>query len=88
LILAHAGELPAFTRNTGNIALLAVAAEAGLISHELAEQVRAAYRDYRKLQHAARLNESGKVEVNDRLRAHYQQAQQLWRQVFGPYSLG
>ena len=88
LILAHAGELPAFTRNTGNIALLAVAAEAGLISHELAEQVRAAYRDYRKLQHAARLNESGKVEVNDRLRAHYQQAQQLWRQVFGPDSLG
>lgn len=83
LILAHAGQLPAFTRNTGNIALLAVAAEAGLISPELAEQGRAAYRHYRKLQHAARLNESSKVEVNETLRQHYRQAQALWQQVFG-----
>ncbi|NWK79276.1 bifunctional [glutamate--ammonia ligase]-adenylyl-L-tyrosine phosphorylase/[glutamate--ammonia-ligase] adenylyltransferase [Aquitalea sp. LB_tupeE] len=87
LILAHARQLPAFTGNTGNIALLAVAADAGLISHELAEQGRSAYRYYRKLQHAARLNESSKVEVNDTLRQHYRQAQTLWLQVFGADSL-
>jgi glutamate-ammonia-ligase adenylyltransferase len=83
LILAHARQLPAFTGNTGNIALLAVAAEAGLVSHELAEQGRGAYRYYRKLQHAARLNESSKVEVNDTLRQHYRQTQALWLQVLG-----
>ena len=87
LILAHARQLPAFTGNTGNIALLAVAAEAGLVSHELAEQGRGAYRYYRKLQHAARLNESSKVEVNDTLRQHYRQTQALWLQVFGADSL-
>ena len=87
LILAHARQLPAFTGNTGNIALLAVAAEAGLVSHALAEQGRSAYRYYRKLQHAARLNESSKVEVNDTLRQHYQQTQALWLQVFGADSL-
>jgi glutamate-ammonia-ligase adenylyltransferase len=86
----HSGpcrQLPAFTGNTGNIALLAVAAEAGLVSHELAEQGRGAYRYYRKLQHAARLNESSKVEVNDTLRQHYRQTQALWLQVFGADSL-
>ena len=82
LILAHADQLPVLTRNTGNIALLAVAADAGLISVELADQARVAYRHYRKLQHAARLNESSKVEVDATLRMHYQQAQALWQQVF------
>ncbi|OHX14788.1 bifunctional glutamine synthetase adenylyltransferase/deadenyltransferase [Chromobacterium sphagni] len=82
LILAHASRLPAFTGNTGNIALLAVAAGAGLIDRQLAEDARAAYRLYRRLQHAARLNDKQKVEVDDALRDAYSRGCQLWQQVF------
>nr|WP_199066149.1 bifunctional [glutamate--ammonia ligase]-adenylyl-L-tyrosine phosphorylase/[glutamate--ammonia-ligase] adenylyltransferase [Chromobacterium sp. ASV5] len=82
LILAHAGALPAFTGNTGNIALLAVAAEAGLINPELAEAARVAYRHYRRLQHAARLNASAQVEVDEALLSHYRACVRLWNQVF------
>ena len=57
LILAHAHEYPEFTANTGTIALLRVAAERGLIPHELAEKSRDAYRELRRLQHASRLND-------------------------------
>ena len=44
------------TGNHGNIALLKIAAELGLIPADLAESVRNAYRDYRRMQHALRLN--------------------------------
>ncbi|HJV07804.1 MAG TPA: bifunctional [glutamate--ammonia ligase]-adenylyl-L-tyrosine phosphorylase/[glutamate--ammonia-ligase] adenylyltransferase [Chromobacteriaceae bacterium] len=82
LILGHAHQLPAFTRNTGNIALLAVAAEAGLIPTRLAEAARESYRHYRKLQHAARLNESKTIELSPELLAHYQLCRELWQLVF------
>ncbi|OQS49576.1 bifunctional [glutamate--ammonia ligase]-adenylyl-L-tyrosine phosphorylase/[glutamate--ammonia-ligase] adenylyltransferase [Chromobacterium violaceum] len=82
LILAHAKTLPALTGNTGNIALLAVAAEAGLIDRRLAEDARAAYRLYRRLQHSARLNDRKTVEVDESLRTAYARGRELWRQVF------
>ncbi|MGC0154116.1 bifunctional [glutamate--ammonia ligase]-adenylyl-L-tyrosine phosphorylase/[glutamate--ammonia-ligase] adenylyltransferase [Chromobacterium vaccinii] len=82
LILAHARALPALTGNTGNIALLAVAADAGLIDRQLADDARAAYRQYRRLQHAARLNERAAVEVDEALRGAYRRGRQLWQQVF------
>jgi glutamate-ammonia-ligase adenylyltransferase len=83
LILAHAHRLPELTQNSGNIALLAVAAEDGLIDPELAEAGRAAYRYFRKQQHTARLTGSGQVEVDVVLLAHYGQVRALWQQVFG-----
>jgi len=82
LILAHAKTLPALTGNTGNIALLAVAADAGLIDRQLAEDARAAYRLYRRLQHAARLNDKKAVDVDEPLRVAYARGRELWRQVF------
>ncbi|QEL55537.1 bifunctional [glutamate--ammonia ligase]-adenylyl-L-tyrosine phosphorylase/[glutamate--ammonia-ligase] adenylyltransferase [Chromobacterium paludis] len=82
LILAHAHHLPALTGNTGNIALLAVGAAAGLIDGELADATRDAYRLYRRLQHAARLNDRKMVEVDAALRAAYAQGRKLWQQVF------
>lgn len=82
LILAHAKSLPALTGNTGNIALLAVAADAGLIDPQLAEDARAAYRLYRRLQHAARLNDKKTVDVDEPLRVAYARGRELWRQVF------
>ena len=83
LILAHAAAIPALTGNTGTIALLGVAAETGLISRHHAEEARSAYRHYRKLQHAARLNEHGTVEVDDTLRHYYREVSSLWQAVFG-----
>lgn len=83
LILAHAHRLPELTQNSGNIALLAVAAEDGLIDPELAEAGRAAYRYQRKQQHTSRLTGTGQVEVDVVLLSHYGQVQALWQQVFG-----
>src|SRR4029434_8616280 len=51
LILAHAHTHAALTRNAGNIALLGVAAELGLVPSGLAHDVANAYREYRRLQH-------------------------------------
>ncbi|MBI2306676.1 MAG: bifunctional [glutamate--ammonia ligase]-adenylyl-L-tyrosine phosphorylase/[glutamate--ammonia-ligase] adenylyltransferase [Rhodocyclales bacterium] len=63
LILAHAHGHPELTQNLGNIALLGMAAGLGLIPAELADPVRNAYREYRRMQHAERLNGSGKARV-------------------------
>jgi len=82
LILAHAHHLPQFCANTGTIALLAEAATAGLIPPELAQHARKAYRHYRRLQHAARLNELYRTEVTPELEEHYRQAQALWQYLF------
>src|SRR6267378_341616 len=45
LVLARAHEFPALTKNLGNIALLGMAAELGLLPKELAERSRVAYRE-------------------------------------------
>jgi glutamate-ammonia-ligase adenylyltransferase len=56
LVLAHAHRHPALTANVGNLALLKLAAELGLIPDGLAEQVRSLYRTLRQTQHRMRLN--------------------------------
>ena len=82
LILGHAHDHPELTGNLGNIALLGIAAELGLIPRPLAEEVREAYREYRRLQHALRLNgQKSRVEpglVEDRIAA----VRKLWDTVF------
>ncbi len=83
LVLGHAHHHPQLTANLGNIALLKMAGELGLIPVELAETVRNAYRDYRRMQHLARLNNrKARVspdEVADRIVA----VRTLWHAVFG-----
>ncbi|GAB3247490.1 bifunctional [glutamate--ammonia ligase]-adenylyl-L-tyrosine phosphorylase/[glutamate--ammonia-ligase] adenylyltransferase [Chitinimonas naiadis] len=56
LVLAYAHRLPELLANSGNIALLKAAAEAGLIPANLAQDAQEAYRQLRNLQHKARLN--------------------------------
>jgi glutamate-ammonia-ligase adenylyltransferase len=56
LVLAHSHRFPDLTKNLGNIALLKMAADAGLIEKELSEKARNAYREYRRTQHMLRLN--------------------------------
>jgi glutamate-ammonia-ligase adenylyltransferase len=55
LVLGYASQFPQLTGNIGNIALLKLAGELGLVPAELATQVRTAYREYRRLQHRFRL---------------------------------
>jgi len=56
LVLAHAQTHPGLTRNAGNIALLRLAGELGLIGETAAQQVAALYRELRRMQHQMRLN--------------------------------
>ncbi len=83
LILAHACDHPRLTGNLGNIALLRIAAECGLIPADLAVTVGDAYREYRRLQHLRRLN-----NLDSRVDAATHQARiaavrALWKHVFG-----
>jgi glutamate-ammonia-ligase adenylyltransferase len=56
LVLGHAHAHPGLCANLGNIALLGLAGELGLIPQALADPVRDTYREFRRLQHALRLN--------------------------------
>ena len=83
LILAHAHQYPQLTGNLGNIALLRIAAECGLIPAALADTVRDAYREYRRLQHLRRLN-----NLDSRIDAaphagRIAAVRALWQHVFG-----
>lgn len=84
LVLAFAATCPQLVENVGNIALLQRAADAGLIEEKLAEQCRAAYRHYRRLQHAQRLNEqqAATEAPTTELQAHLTAVQQLWISIF------
>ena len=84
LVLGHAHAHPALTRNAGNIALLQIAADAGLIDAGRARDVAAAYRDFRRVQHAQRMAGASQVRVDPApyaaQRAH---VDALWSAVFG-----
>jgi len=56
LVLAYAHQYPQLSANVGNLALLKLAGELGLIPVELGEQVRLLYRNLRQTQHRMRLN--------------------------------
>ena len=63
LVLAHAHQHPELTENIGNIALLALLANLGVIEKAQAEAVAHAYRELRKKQHALRLQGHSKAQV-------------------------
>ena len=71
LVLGFAAKFPDLTGNLGNIALLKMSAEHGLVPMDLAEKARGAYREYRRLQHALRLNGAQYARVpREQVRAH------------------
>jgi [glutamine synthetase] adenylyltransferase / [glutamine synthetase]-adenylyl-L-tyrosine phosphorylase len=84
LVLAHSRKHYELTGNLGNIALLHMAGALGLIPAEHAHRVADAYREYRRLQHALRLNgaEFARVEPA-RVAQHIEATRALWRAVFG-----
>jgi len=82
--LAHAHRHPALTRNAGNIALLGMGAELGLLPSALASEVADAYRLYRRLQHQIRLTGAAHARVAPQaLAAPRAAVAALWKHVFG-----
>jgi glutamate-ammonia-ligase adenylyltransferase len=82
LVLAHAEKFADLTKNLGNIALLKISADHGLIPPELAERCRSAYREFRRLQHALRLNGAGYARVPPgHVAAHVAAVQELWKLI-------
>jgi len=57
LVLLHTAAHPALADNVGNIALLQRAEKAGLLPAGVGESAANAYREMRRVQHRARLNE-------------------------------
>ena len=84
LVLAHAHRHPGLTRNAGNIALLGMGAELGLLPLALARGAADAYRLYRRLQHQIRLTGAAHARVDPAaLAAPRAGVAALWRHVFG-----
>jgi glutamate-ammonia-ligase adenylyltransferase len=83
LVLRHAPVHPQLTGNLGNIALLRMAGEAGLISADQARQAGDAYRALRDAQHKRRLQGEDKARVpQDKLVTERNAVQTLWKTVF------
>ncbi|HUW37554.1 MAG TPA: bifunctional [glutamate--ammonia ligase]-adenylyl-L-tyrosine phosphorylase/[glutamate--ammonia-ligase] adenylyltransferase [Rhodocyclaceae bacterium] len=83
LVLGHAGEHPELVANLGNIALLRIAGGLGLIPPALAASVGDAYREYRRTQHAQRLNSLPGRVARESVASRVAAVRELWRTVFG-----
>jgi glutamate-ammonia-ligase adenylyltransferase len=82
LILSYAHEHGELTKNLGNIALLRMAAELGLVRADLAEQARNAYREFRRLQHRLRLNGAQYARVASAdVAQHVAAVRELWNVI-------
>jgi glutamate-ammonia-ligase adenylyltransferase len=87
LVLAHARRHAELTGNLGNIALLGIAAALALIPRDLADACRNAYREFRRLQHALRLNGAPFARVPPaQVAAHADAVRRLWSAVFSAYA--
>ncbi|MFC5550812.1 bifunctional [glutamate--ammonia ligase]-adenylyl-L-tyrosine phosphorylase/[glutamate--ammonia-ligase] adenylyltransferase [Massilia aerilata] len=84
LVLRHSFEHPQLTANKGNITLLRMFGELGLIDQALAQGAADAYRLMRKLQHQVRLQGQEQARVDPVLVAsHAEVVVRLWRACFG-----
>ncbi|KPK08513.1 MAG: glutamine-synthetase adenylyltransferase [Betaproteobacteria bacterium SG8_39] len=87
LVLAHAHAHPELVGNLGNIALLGIAGGLGLIPTALAAQCQDAYRDFRRRQHALRLEGAQYARVPlETVAAQVNAVRELWATVFGAYA--
>ncbi|HEX7387829.1 MAG TPA: bifunctional [glutamate--ammonia ligase]-adenylyl-L-tyrosine phosphorylase/[glutamate--ammonia-ligase] adenylyltransferase [Castellaniella sp.] len=84
LVLTQSIHHPELLNNLGNIALLGLAARAGLIPEDLATQAADAYRVLRRRQHALRLQGAEKARVpQSELQPERTAVHALWRHVLG-----
>lgn len=81
LVLAYAHQYPQLAGNRGNLALLKLAAELGLITEALSFKTRELYRILRQAQHRMRLNDVSPCRI-----AHSEidisASRQLWAELF------
>ena len=82
LVLMHACAHPEMADNVGNIALLQRAEVAGLLSKDVGVKASAAYRELRRVQHKARLNEAPTQVPKAELQEERDAILTLWQAVF------
>jgi glutamate-ammonia-ligase adenylyltransferase len=83
LVLAHAGAHAELLDNVGNIALLHRAESAGLLGAGIGSAAADAYRELRRAQHRARLDEQPTQVEPQALAAQRDAVLALWRAVLG-----
>ena len=83
LVLAHSREHPELQPDVGNIALLQRAEAAGLLRAGVGVAAANAYRDLRRAQHLARLDERAPRVPLQELASQRAAVLELWRLVFG-----
>jgi glutamate-ammonia-ligase adenylyltransferase len=82
LVLMHACAHPELADNVGNIALLQRAEVSGLLSKEVGVKASAAYRELRRVQHKARLNEAPTQVPQAEVQMERDAILKLWQAVF------
>lgn len=82
LVLAHARAHPELLANKGNIALLQLAQAAGLLPAPMGERAADAYRELRRFQHKARLDEQPTQMPLGQMGAAQTAILALWQWVF------
>ena len=83
LVLSRSGEHPQLIGNVGNIALLQRAEQVGLLPAGVGQAAAYAYRELRRIQHKARLDEaSGQIDPQ-RAAPQRDAVLALWQAVFG-----
>ena len=83
LVLSQSCSHPELIPNVGNIALLQRAEAAGLLPAGVGQAAASAYRELRRHQHHARLNEEATQVPADQLITERDAILALWRHVFG-----
>lgn len=83
LVLAHSAEHPGLRPNLGNIALLQRAEAAGLLPAGVGVAAANAYRDLRRVQHEARLNEAPTELAAEALQPQQAAIRAAWDAVLG-----
>jgi len=82
LVLSESARHPELIANVGNISLLQRAEAAGLVPHNVGQRAAAAYRELRRVQHHARLNEEPTQVSPPALQAECDAIRQLWISTF------
>jgi len=86
LVLAHAATYRGLQDNMGNIGLLLLAEQVGLLPHSVGERAAWAYRELRHRQHQARLDEQAGRDEPSNMAAHKAAILALWHAVFDRYT--
>jgi [glutamine synthetase] adenylyltransferase / [glutamine synthetase]-adenylyl-L-tyrosine phosphorylase len=83
LVLAYANEFEELTGNIGNLALLRLASRLGLLPEDESKAAHTAYREFRRLQHALRLQGERYARLPlEAIATHARAVTDLWQWIF------